>query len=236
MPIAAAGIDIRELLRGAKKASEPEAWECRNACPEKRKIFDERKTAAAPAYEYAVARYFLEESGKAVEVFEYYEPRLQYFAEWLKQLFGESEGKEGKGLFPASLSFSADLHSAGQFLQEGHQIFFETVLHVKEPGCDITVPDSAGELLAGKSMNRINKAAMDGVTAAHKNAEIPIIKIEIPELTPYYFGQMIYFFQMTCAITGMLMGINPFNQPGVESYKTEMRKELQKIDREELKN
>lgn len=165
--------------------------------------------------------------GKMIEVYEYYEPKLQYFAEWLKQLFGESEGKEGKGIFPASLQFSADLHSMGQFLQEGSQIFFETVLHVAQPPHDILVPESAGPLLAGHSMNDVNNAAVAGVIAAHHRAGIPIIKIDIPELTPYYFGQLVYFFEKACAIGGYLFGVDPFNQPGVESYKAEMRKALE---------
>ena len=215
LPIAAAGIDIKKMMEGAAAVAGGDS------------------AGAAPASldaisDYAIARYLLMQSGKAIEVFEYYEPQLQYFAEWLKQLFGESEGKEGRGLFPASLSFSADLHSMGQFLQEGNQIFFETVLNVEQPDSDIIVPASAGELLAGKSMNAVNQAAVNGVIAAHRNAGIPIVKIDIPALTPYYFGQMIYFFEMTCAITGTLMGVDPFNQPGVESYKAEMKKELKK--------
>ncbi len=224
LPIAAAGIDVKELLAGAKEAGAA-FWVSEEAGHRKEFCGGDEKTAA---YRYAAARYLLEKKGKTVEIFEYYEPRLAYFAEWLKQLFGESEGKEGKGLFPASLSFSADLHSMGQFLQEGRQIFFETILYVKKPGCDIIIPESAGIPLAGKSMNQVNEAAMIGVIAAHEKVGIPMIKIEIPELTPYYFGQMIYFFEMTCAVTGGLMGINPFNQPGVESYKAEMQKELQR--------
>ena len=219
LPIAAAGIDIKKMMEGAAAvAGGADGGECAGAAP----------ASLDAISDYAIARYLLMQSGKAIEVFEYYEPQLQYFAEWLKQLFGESEGKEGRGLFPASLSFSADLHSMGQFLQEGNQIFFETVLNVEQPDSDIIVPASAGELLAGKSMNAVNQAAVNGVMAAHRNAGIPIVKIDIPALTPYYFGQMIYFFEMTCAITGTLMGVDPFNQPGVESYKAEMKKELKK--------
>ena len=210
LPIAAAGIDVAAMLKGAEAAAASPAWE-------------------QDAADYAISRYMLLQSGKTVEVLAYYEPQLWYVAEWLKQLFGESEGKEGKGLFPASLSFSADLHSMGQFLQEGNQIFFETVLRVVEPDRDVVVPESAGGLLAGKSMNAINLAALNGVIAAHAAVDIPIVRIDIPALTPYYFGQLVYFFEMTSAITGMLMGVNPFDQPGVERYKEEMRKELEKL-------
>lgn len=207
LPIAVAGIDVTELLKGAETVATAPEWDFH-------------------AGDYAVTRYELLKAGKYIEVFEYYEPQLIYLAEWLKQLFGESEGKDGKGLFPASLQFSTDLHSMGQFLQEGNQIFFETILNVIHPDQDIIVPDSAGKLLAGKSMNQVNQAAMRGVMAAHEAVGIPMIKIDIPELTPYYFGQIIYFFETTCAITAYLMGVNPFNQPGVEQYKEEMKKIL----------
>ena len=209
LPIAAAGIDTVQMLKGAEAMTTSPGWDL-------------------DAADYAINRYLLMEAGKNIEVIEYYEPQLQYYAEWLKQLFGESEGKEGKGLFPASLNFSADLHSMGQFLQEGNQIFFETVLNVEHPDKDIIVPESAGEFLAGRSMNAVNQAAVNGVIAAHAAAGIPIVRINIPELTPYMFGQMVYFFEMTSAVTGMLMGVNPFDQPGVERYKAEMRNELLK--------
>lgn len=217
LPIAVAGIDIEAMLIGASheagKALEPIQAGANG--PEN----DPARLAAI--------RNELFRSGKLIEVFEYYEPRFQSFTEWLKQLFGESEGKEGKGIFPAALQFSTDLHSMGQFLQEGNQIFFETILNLVEPERDLVVPDSAGEMLAGKSMNLVNRAAVDGVMAAHRAAGIPMIKIDIPELTPYTFGQMVYFFEMTCALSGYLSGVDPFNQPGVESYKAEMRKALQ---------
>ncbi len=208
LPIAAAGINVDAMLEGAAEMciSRP---------------FEEDGAAL-----YASARRELFAMGKSVEVFESYEPRLLYFSEWLKQLFGESEGKQGKGIFPAALQFSTDLHSMGQFLQEGHQIFFETILEVKEPPLDLRVPDSAGGALAGLSMNQVNRAAASGVMEAHKKAGIPMIKIHIPKLTPYYFGQMVYFFERTCALSGYLAGVNPFDQPGVEAYKAEMRKFL----------
>ena len=208
LPISVAGIDIDEMLSGAKKMMKPQ-------------LFLEDDAAM-----YAVARSRLFSSGKVIEVFESYEPRLFYFCEWLKQLFGESEGKQGKGIFPAALQFSTDLHSMGQFLQDGHQIFFETILNVEEPPEDLTVPESAGEHLAALSMNRVNRAAVYGVMAAHRKAGVPMIKIDIPALTPYYFGQLVYFFERACALSGYLSGVNPFDQPGVEEYKAEMRKVL----------
>ena len=208
LPIAVAGIDVEAMLKGAEAAATA------------------AKETKADAELLAAARISLLKRGKAIEVFEYYEPKLQFFAEWLKQLFGESEGKDGKGIFPAALQFSADLHSMGQFLQDGNQIFFETVLNVLDPPGDLVVPESAGELLAGKSMNAINQAAVEGVIAAHQATGVPIMKIDIPELSPYCFGQMVYFFETTCALSGYLNGVNPFDQPGVESYKTEMRKAL----------
>lgn len=210
LPMAVAGIDIKAMLAGAEAMATSPSWD-----------FD--------ATDYAAARYALLQSGKDIEIFEYYEPQLEFFAEWLKQLFGESEGKNGKGLYPDSLRFSSDLHSMGQFLQEGHQIFFETVLNVEKPSRDIIISESAGELLAGKSMNQVNKAAMEGVIAAHEAVGIPVVKIDIPELNAFYFGQMIYFFETTCAITAYLMGVNPFNQPGVEQYKAEMKRRLTEL-------
>jgi len=207
LPLAAAGIDARALLKGAQASMNSLKWE-------------------EDAVNYACSRFALMKQGKNIEVIEYYEPNLHYFIEWLKQLYGESEGKNGKGLYPASLELSEDLHSMGQFLQEGSQVFFETVLNIENPDGDIKVPKSADALLAGRSMNEINKVTMHSVITAHRKVGIPIIKIDIPELSEYYLGQMIYFFQMTSAITGIMMGVNPFDQPGVESYKAEMRKAL----------
>lgn len=209
LPIAAAGIDIDEMLEGARAAKESAA------------LMETAET-------YAAARNALYQKGKLVEIFEAYEPRLQSFTEWLKQLFGESEGKEGKGIFPAALQFSTDLHSMGQFLQEGNQIFFETVLDVANPPKDIVVPEGAGELLSGKSMNAVNQAAVEGVMEAHRQAGVPILKLELPELSASVFGQMVYFFETACGLSGCLLGVDPFNQPGVESYKAEMRKALQR--------
>jgi len=176
--------------------------------------------------DYAITRYAMMQDGKNIEIFEFYEPKLYYFTEWLKQLFGESEGKEGKGLYPASLGFTTDLHSMGQFLQEGSRIFFETVLNVLTPEEDVRVPADAGPGLSGKRMNEVNRAAMEGVITAHRKAGIPVVKIDIPELSPGIFGELIYYFETTCAITAYMMGVNPFNQPGVEAYKEEIRKIL----------
>ena len=141
----------------------------------------------------------------------------------MKQLYGESEGKEGKGLFPVVFSFSTDLHSIGQFLQQGNQVFFETVFTIDEFDEELVIPTGT---LAGRTLEELNRITVDSVIAAHKQANIPIIEIGIPKLDPYYYGQLIYFLQTTCAITGMLMGINPFDQPGVEDYKSEIRKRL----------
>ncbi len=230
LPIAVAGIDVEEMLAGAASVlTESEIF--------KDGVFHEEgfdfamesgedDSMILQAVQYASARYSLLQRGKEIEVVEYYEPKLQYFAEWMKQLYGESEGKEGKGLFPAALQFSADLHSMGQFLQDGNQIFFETVINVVQPEKDLTVPEGAGSILAGKHMNDVNQAAVTGVMAAHRATNVPMIKIDIPDLTAFTFGQMVYFFETTCALTGYLMGVNPFDQPGVESYKAEMKKAL----------
>jgi len=168
-------------------------------------------------------RYALYEAGKNVEIFEYYDPSLRLIGEWCKQSFGESEGKEGKGLFPASLTFSTDLHSMGQFLQEGHQIFFETVINVMNRNEDVRIPESAGSELAGRSLNDINAMAVKGVMKAHAKAGIPMIRIDVEEMSEDSLGQLLYFFMMSAAVTGKLMGIDPFNQPGVEDYKQEIR-------------
>ena len=203
-PLAVAGVDIERFVEGAKDISSDE------------KFWEE-------GLRYAMSRYALYESGKKIEVFEYYDPSLRLIGEWCKQLFGESEGKEGQGLFPASLTFSTDLHSMGQFLQEGNQIFFETIFNVLSRDKDVRVPESAGPELAGRSLNDINSMAVKGVMAAHAKANIPMIRIDIDEINEYSLGQLLYFLMMTAAVTGKLMGIDPFNQPGVEDYKQEIR-------------
>lgn len=203
-PMAVGGIDIRALVAGEKAAAESPAW-------------------GEDAADYAIARILMMEQGKQIETIEFYDPRLTYLGEWMKQLYGESEGKEGKGLFPATLNFSTDLHSMGQFLQQGSQIFFETVVTIDEYDDEITIP--AGPL-EGKTMEDLNRAAMQGVTAAHRQAGIQVIEIHLPKLDAYNYGQLLYFLQTTCALTAMMMGVDPFNQPGVEDYKREMRKVL----------
>ncbi len=227
LPIAAAGIDIEALLAGA-------AGEARRIHAEAERLsalssaagLGNRELEVTGVFAYAAQRQILFQKGKLLEIFEYYEPQLQYFAEWLKQLFGESEGKNGGGIFPVSLSFCADLHSMGQFLQEGNPIFFETVLHVRQPDEDLSLPDTAGAGLASRSLNELNRAAHDGVIAAHRKEGLPIVTVEIDRLLPEEFGAMVYFFEMACALSAALSGADPFNQPGVESYKTEMWKML----------
>lgn len=204
LPIAAAGADVKGMLEGAESMAASTSWDFNGP-------------------DYAIARYLLLQQGKAVEAIQHYEPSLKYFVEWIKQLYGESEGKNGTGLFPAGLELTADLHSMGQFLQEGSPIFFETVLNIEQPPADLTVPEGP---LKGKTMDQLNKAAVKGVIEAHSSAGTPVIRIDIPRLNAYYYGQLIYFFETTCAITAMLMGVNPFDQPGVEAYKKEMKKEI----------
>ena len=203
LPMAVAGVDVREMLRGAEKMAASPAWD-----------------SYGP--EYAIARYLMSEKyGKAIESIAFNHSALGWFGEWMRQLYGESEGKEGKGLWPAILQFSTDLHSMGQFLQQGNRIFFETLIIVDGYDEEIQIP---GGPLAGMSLEELNDAMIEGVINAHRKDGIPLIEVHIPELTPFYFGQLVYFLETTCAITAMLTGVNPFNQPGVEAYKKEMRK------------
>ena len=207
LPAAVAGVDIKSLLKGAEIMAKDPAWD-------------------QDATNYAAARNALMKKGKKIEIFEFFEPSMEYFGEWLKQLFGESEGKEGKGLFPASLSFTRDLHSVGQFLQEGTPVFFETMIMTGYNKKDILIPDSAGHPLAGKTLNEINQCVAKGVIKAHEKAGVPMIIIEMPETDAYYMGQMIYFFELSCAISSYINGVDPFDQPGVERYKEEARREI----------
>ncbi|NLT18723.1 MAG: glucose-6-phosphate isomerase [Clostridiales bacterium] len=207
LPIAVAGIDIEDMLKGAA-----------DGCT----IYN-NDNLENPCCTYAAARNILYNKGKIIEVYESYEPKLQYVAEWLKQLFGESEGKEGKGIFPASLNMSTDLHSMGQYLQEGTPCFFETVLNIEQMDIDLKIPATAIETLRGKTMNDINNKAMEGVILAHIEDSVPNIKIDIPEISAYYFGQLVYFFEKSCALSGYLLGVFPFDQPGVEKYKRNMK-------------
>lgn len=210
LPIAVAGHDVDALIAGAKSMAENKGWE-------------------SDLLDYAISRVALQRQGKTVEIYEYFEANLRYFGEWLKQLFGESEGKEGKGAYPTSLCFSQDLHSIGQFLQQGNQIFYETMLHVKQSNYDFIIPESAGAPYAGKTIEQINECSEMGVVLAHEKAGIPICIIDIPMLNEYCLGQMIYFFEMSCALSALNLGVNPFDQPGVEEYKSETKKLVQKL-------
>ena len=219
LPIAAAGIDIDELMQGCQKAYED------------LKDPDLNKNIA---YQYAVARRILEKQGKCNELLVTYEPSMTMIAEWWKQLFGESEGKEGKGIYPASVTFTTDLHSMGQFIQEGTKINFETILTVEKPMEDIIFPSDEENLdnmnyLAGKSVDWVNKMACQGTVAAHVDTgNVPNILISLEDNSAASYGYMIYFFFRACAMTVLMLDVNPFNQPGVEVYKKNMFKLLGK--------
>lgn len=209
LPIAAAGIDIDELMRGAYDASL------------------EFKKNENSAIDYAILRNILYRKGKLMEIFVNYEPRLHYISEWLKQLFAESEGKDFKGIYPTSADFSTDLHSIGQSIQEGRRMMFETVINIKTPEHDIVIEKDEKDLdglnfLAGKTIDYVNKMACKGVTLAHYDGQVPVIEIEIEKADAYNLGYLFYFFEKAVGISGYLNGINPFNQPGVEAYKKNM--------------
>ena len=212
LPIAAAGIDIEEMMNGAAYACEK---------------YRDSEPSQNDCYLYAAVRNVLYDRGREIEILVNYEPCLHYFGEWWKQLYGESEGKEGKGIFPASVDFTTDLHSLGQYIQEGRRTIFETVLNVEKPKRDIIIekcPDDIDGLafLEGKSMDYINKKAMEGTIQAHVDGGVPNIVLNIPQMSAYYFGQMVYFFEKACGASGYLLGVNPFDQPGVEAYKRNM--------------
>ncbi len=211
LPIAAAGIDIDALLKGAQKAKEDLS----------------EKSEANQAYQYVMARHYLYEHEKMIEMFIYYEPKLKFVAEWWKQLFGESEGKEHKGLFNASAGFTTDLHSLGQYIQEGHRHLFETVITIKKPKQDFTIEETAEDLdglnyLSDMSVDTINKKAMQGTLLAHMDGDAPSILIDVDRLDAVHLGYLLYFFEFSCALSGYVLGINPFDQPGVEAYKKNM--------------
>lgn len=211
LPAAVAGLEIRSIVKGAAEIA-------------KQDYFKE------DGLDYAIARQLFYQSGKMIEVFEFFDPYALYFGEWLKQLFGESEGKNQKGIFPASLLFSRDLHSMGQYLQQGTDCFFETMIVAKEEsGNDVLIPEMAIPPFAGKSMKQINSCAVQGVYDAHIKAGIPVIRIEVDRFDEEHLGQLFYFFEMQCAVSALLSGVNPFDQPGVEAYKAEMRAYIQKI-------
>lgn len=212
LPIAAAGISIDEMMKGAADAREE---------------YSNPSLKENTCYQYAAARNALYNKGKAIEILVNYEPALFYFNEWWKQLYGESEGKDNKGLFPAAVSFSTDLHSMGQYIQEGRRNLFETVINVEAPNKKISLGSTEDNLdglnfLAGKEMDFVNKKAFQGTLLAHNDGGVPNMVVNVPQLTPYYFGQLVYFFEKACGISGYLLGINPFDQPGVEAYKKNM--------------
>jgi glucose-6-phosphate isomerase len=189
---------------------------------------------------YVAIRNLLYRQGKKIEMLVNYEPKLNLLAEWWKQLFGESEGKEHLGIFPASAAFSTDLHSLGQYIQDGERILFETVINIQKPTKEMFVEEDELNLdglnyLKGESLDYINKQALKGTLLAHRDGGVPNLVINIPELSPYSFGYMVYFFELACGISGYLLGVNPFNQPGVEAYKNNMFALLGKPGYEELR-
>ena len=213
LPIAVAGLDIKSLVAGAQRMEQV----CGVDTP----------FAENPAAMYAATRNALYQSGKKIEILVNYQPKLHFFAEWWKQLYGESGGKDNKGIFNAAVDFTTDLHSMGQWIQEGERTIFETVLSVSKPNKTMVIPTDEANLdglnfLAGKRVDEVNKMAELGTMLAHVDGGVPNLKIEIPELNAYYIGELIYFFEIGCGISGYVLGVNPFNQPGVEAYKKNM--------------
>ena len=212
LPIAVSGADIDKLMEGA-------------ASGRKRALnyaFEEND-----ALQYAAMRNILLRKGKSVEILANYEPSVHYVSEWWKQLFGESEGKDQKGLFPASVDLTTDLHSVGQFIQDGSRLMFETVLEIETPREELTIGEEPVDLdglnyLAGKTVDFVNKSAMNGTVLAHTDGQVPNFMVHIPEVNEFYLGELFYFFEFACGVSGYLLGVNPFNQPGVESYKRNM--------------
>ncbi len=218
LPIAVAGINIDELMEGARFAEEKYA---------------DKSLKYNDCYRYAVVRNLLYKNGKTTEILANYEPKMHYIVEWWKQLYGESEGKDGKGIFPTGMDFTTDLHSLGQYVQEGERNLMETVLEVQESENDITIKADEENrdglnFLAGKTLDYINKKAMEGTIEAHVTGGVPNIKVSLEKLDAKTIGHLIYFFEKACAISGMILGVNPFNQPGVEEYKKNMFRLLEK--------
>jgi glucose-6-phosphate isomerase len=219
LPIAVAGLDVRQLVAGAQRMEQV----CGVDTP-----FMEN-----PAAVYAATRNALYQNGKKIEILVNYQPKLHFFAEWWKQLYGESEGKDGKGIFNAAVDFTTDLHSMGQWIQEGERTIFETVISIATPNKTLVIPSDEANLdglnfLAGKRVDEVNKMAELGTMLAHVDGGVPNMKVEVPELNAYYIGQLIYFFEKACGISGYLLEVNPFNQPGVEAYKKNMFALLEK--------
>ena len=218
LPIAVAGIDITKLMEGAKIAQDR---------------YNDPNLKYNECYQYAVARNILYKQDKTTEILVNYEPKMHYFTEWWKQLFGESEGKDGKGIFPAGVDNTTDLHSMGQYIQEGRRNLFETVVYVENPKSDITInPDDDNldglNYLAGKTLDFVNKKAMEATVQAHVSGEVPNILVKMNKLDEENLGEVMYFFEKACAMSGSILGINPFDQPGVEEYKKNMFKLLKK--------
>jgi glucose-6-phosphate isomerase len=212
LPIAVAGIDTDDMMKGALDAyndlKNENLWE-------------------NPALQYACTRNALYGKGKNIEIMANFEPALSSFNEWWKQLFGESEGKDGKGIYPASTNFTTDLHSMGQYIQEGRRELFETIISVGDTGCGLAIKASEEDLdglnyLEGKTLEYVNMQAMKGTVLAHSEGGVPVIMVNVPELTAYHFGYMAYFFELSCGLSAYLLGVNPFDQPGVEAYKKNM--------------
>jgi glucose-6-phosphate isomerase len=213
LPIAVSGLDIRSLVKGAFAMAEATR--------------KNKNAATNPSLMYAAARNLLLRTGRSVEIMVGFTPKLHFFSEWWKQLYGESEGKEGKGIFPASVDFTTDLHSLGQYIQEGQRIMFETIISVNNPKKKLTIPQEKEDsdqlnFLAGKRLSEVNHSAESGTILAHNDGNVPVLKIEVPELDEFYAGQLIYFFELACAVSGYILDVNPFDQPGVEAYKKNM--------------
>ena len=218
LPIAVAGIDIDKLMEGARVAQER---------------YNDPNLKYNECYQYAVVRNILYKLYKNTEILVNYEPKMHYFTEWWKQLFGESEGKDQLGIFPAGVDFTTDLHSMGQYIQEGRRNLFETVIRIEKANSDITIQEEEDNLdglnyLAGKGLDYVNKKAMEGTIEAHVSGDVPNVVIELPKLTEETIGHLIFFFEKSCAMSGMILGVNPFNQPGVEKYKKNMFRLLEK--------
>ena len=225
LPIAVAGIDIDKLMSGAKKAEDK---------------YNESSLKYNECYQYAVARNILYKQGKTTEILVNYEPKMQYITEWWKQLYGESEGKEEKGIFPAGVTFTTDLHSLGQYIQQGERNLFETVINIETPNTDITIKKDADNIdglnyLADKTMDYVNKKAMEATVEAHVEGNVPNIMLTMEKLDEENLGELIYFFELSCAVSGKVLGVNPFNQPGVEAYKKNMFRLLGKPGIEDKK-
>ena len=226
LPIATAGIDIDALMEGARIAEDR---------------YSDENLKYNECYQYAVIRNMLYEKEKDIELLITYEPKMHYFIEWWKQLFGESEGKEQKGIYPSGAEFTTDLHSLGQYIQEGRRNLFETVIKIEKPDNDIKLKMEEDNLdnlnyLEGKTLDFVNKKAMEGTITAHVEGDVPNILISIEKLDANHMGQLIYFFELACAMSGSILGVNPFNQPGVEKYKANMFRLLGKPGYEEKKS